>query len=233
MEPLNNSDPAKDIPIVVATDTGTHQHDDTQSLHSDASSHTQGKPSPAPPHSPRRHTQTAQSTQQQHDSPSTETEGSTASPTRSKKRAIDTMLEGEDDKDCIIMEKPPPPLPKRQTPPSPSRARLSRSPPSPTSSPSFLDHSLYAKDDVNYDQACALLDSYRQHEGILEPGAPILDFFDKWIKEQNPDSIYVADALFDLILENYDSSTDEPLVARIPLIMNQILQRKYILSYYR
>lgn len=224
MESLNNSDTAKDIHIV-SINPGD-KYDDTELFHSDASSHTQGRPSPDPPQFP---LQTA--TAIPHDSPSAETEGSTASPTRSKKRAIGTMLEGEEDKECIVMEKPPPPLPKRQTPPSPSRAKLSKSPPSPTSSLTFLDQSLYTKDDNNYDQACALLDSYHQHEGILEPGAPILDFFDKWIKEQNPDSIYVADALFDLIVENYDSSKDEPLVARIPLIMNQILQRKYIIPY--
>jgi hypothetical protein len=90
-----------------------------------------------------------------------------------------------------------------------------------------LDQPLCSKDDVCHDEACALLDSYRQHEGILEPGAPILDFFDKWIKELKLNSIAVADALFALILESYDPSTDEPLVARIPLVMNVILQRRH------
>ena len=220
MESLNNSDTAKDI----HTDT-IHSADgeihDTDSIHSDASSHTEGRPSPAPD-IPSPKTGIAI----RHESPSTETEGSTASPTRSKKRAIETMLEGEEDKECIVLEKHPPPLPKRQTPPSPSKPKSPVSPASPTSAPTFLDQPLCTKEDVNYDQACALLDSYRQHEGILDPRAPILDFFDKWIKDLKPNSIFVVDALFDLILETYDSSTDEPLVARVPLVMNQILQRK-------
>lgn len=222
MESLNNPDTAKDIHIDTINSANGEKHE-TDSIHSDASSHTEGRPSPTPATRP---PQTA--TAIRHDSPSTETEGSTASPTRSKKRAIDTMLEGEEDKECIVMEKPPPPLPKRQTPPSPSKPKPLTSPSSPSFIPTFLDQPICSPDDVNYDQACALLDSYRQHDGILEPGAPILDFFDKWIKELKPNSIFVADALFELILEHYDPSKDEPLVARIPLVMNQILQRKYV-----
>ena len=90
-----------------------------------------------------------------------------------------------------------------------------------------MDHSLYVKGDANYDQACTLLDSYRLHEGVLENGAPILDFFDLWIKEVNPKSVNIVDALFDLLLEDYNPTTDEQLLSRIPLVMNQILQRKY------
>jgi hypothetical protein len=220
MESLSTSDTAKNIRTDTIHSADGDKHE-TDSIHSDISSHTEGKPSPAPGSPP----QPGSATQQH--SPSADTEGSIASPTRSKKRAIDTMLEGEEDKECIVMEKPPPPLPKRQTPPSPSKAKAPRSPPSPTAAPSYLDQPLYSKDDVGHDEACALLDSYRQHEGILEPGAPILDFFDKWIKELKLNSIAVADALFALILESYDPSTDEPLVARIPLVMNQILQRRH------
>jgi hypothetical protein len=203
------------------------QHSDTE----EDDSHTEGKPSPPPKKSStvlpsaippllpaiqdeRRH------------SPSTDTDQST-SPTRSKKRAIDTMLDGEEDKECIVLEKPP--LPKRQSPPSPTKSAKmsSSSPSSPSSPPTFMDHALYVKGDANYDQACTLLDSYRLHEGILENGAPILDFFDQWIKDTNPNSVYVVDALFDLLLEDYNPTMDEQLLSRIPLVMNQILQRKY------
>lgn len=225
------SDPIKsDTEFITATSldgSDLIQQSDTEE---DDDSHTEGKPSPPPKSSTvlpsaippllpavrdeRRH------------SSSTDTNRST-SPTRSKKRAIDTMLDGEEDKECIVMEKPP--LPKRQTPPSPTKSAKtsSSSPSSPSSPPTFMDHAIYVKGDVNYEQACALLDAYRQHEGILETGAPILDFFDQWIREVNPSSVNIVDALFDLLLENYNPTTDEQLLSRIPLVMNQILQRKY------
>lgn len=189
-------------------------------------SHTEGKPSPPPPPPSSAPTGPPLATRQQ--SPSTDTDRS-ASPTRSKKRAIDTMLDGEEDKECIVMEKqPPPPLPKRQTPPSPTKSKVSSSssPLSPLAS-TFMDRPLYIKGDVNYDQAASLLDSYRQCDGILATGAPILNFFDQWIKEVKSNYVHVADALFDLLLENYNPATDEQLVSRIPLVMNQILQKKY------
>lgn len=72
-----------------------------------------------------------------------------------------------------------------------------------------------------------MLDQYRLGNGGLENEAPILEFFDKWIKEVKPGSVAIADALFDCLLEEYNPTTDERLVARIPLVMNQILQRKY------
>ena len=206
------------------------QHNDTEE---EDDSHTEGKPSPPlPPKSSSTGLPSAippllpAIQDERRHSPSTDTDQS-ASLTRSKKRAIDTMLDGEEDKECIVMEKPP--LPKRQTPPSPTKsAKMSSSSPSLPSSPStFMDHAIYVKGDANYDKACALLDSYRQHEGILENGAPILDFFDQWIKEINPNSVNIVDALFDLLLEDYNPTTDEQLLSRIPLVMNQILQRKY------
>ena len=91
----------------------------------------------------------------------------------------------------------------------------------------FLDHPLYVRGDANFDVAKDLLEEYRRGDGVLENGAPIFEFFDKWIKEVRMGSVAVADALFDLLVESYDPTTDERLVARIPLVMNQILQRKY------
>src|SRR5271169_1053000 len=131
-------------------------------------SQTEGKPSPPPPPPPPPPLATTApatipslqqpATRQQ--SPSTDTDRST-SPTRSKKRAIDTMLEGEEDKECIVMEKQPapPPLPKRQTPPSPAKSKMSSSssPTSPTHPPAtFIDHALHAKGDLHYEQASVL-----------------------------------------------------------------------------
>src|SRR5271169_6630508 len=130
-------------------------------------SQTEGKPSPPPPPPPPPSATAAPATipslQQpatRQQSPSTDTDRST-SPTRSKKRAIDTMLEGEEDKECIVMEKQPapPPLPKRQTPPSPTKSKMSSSssPTSPTHPPAtFIDHALHAKGDLHYEQASVL-----------------------------------------------------------------------------
>jgi hypothetical protein len=192
---------------------------DSDLLHSDEAedSHTEGKPSPPL-------TQPSLQPVIRHRSTSASTDRS-ASPTRSKKRAIDTMLEGEEDKECIVLEKPPP-LPKRSTPPSPIKPKVS-SPTSPSSSSTFIEQPLYVKGDSNYEQAGNLLGTYREYHGVLETGAPILEFLDIWIKEARPNAILVADALFDLLLEEYDPELDERLVARIPLVMNQILQRKY------
>lgn len=89
-----------------------------------------------------------------------------------------------------------------------------------------MDTPLYIKGDANYEIAQTLLQQYRLENGALENGAPVLEFFDKWIKEIQPGAIIIADALFDLLLEEYNPTTDELLVARIPLVMNQILQRK-------
>jgi hypothetical protein len=212
-----------------------------QQLSDAEDSQTEGKPSPPAPSS---NTASASGSAIpllqaaiRQESPSTtnttDTDRST-SPTRSKKRAIETMLDGEEDKECIVMEKqPPPPLPKRHTPPStPTKSKISSSSSSGSSSskplsPTFMDQPLYMKGDGNYERACGLLQSYRQINGVLGNGAPILDFFDQWIKEIKSNSINVADALFDELLEGYNPGTDEQLVSRIPLVMNQILQRKY------
>jgi hypothetical protein len=188
---------------------------------SDSDSHTEGKPSPQA--LPRLAPAARQST------PSTETDGS-SSPTRSKKRAIATMLDGDEDKECIVVEKQaPPPLPKRQIDPPMSPISPTHSTRSPPASPgnTYLDHPLYTKDDDHYDVALKLLQGYRDSDGILENGAPILDFFDQWIKESKVGLICVADALFELLLETYEPATDVALISRIPLIMTQILQRKY------
>jgi hypothetical protein len=195
------------------TDDRVPEHDDA--ILSDTESQTEGKPSP----------QLAVANQQ-HPSPSTETEGS-PSPVRPKKRAIETMLDGEEDKtDCIVVEKHPPPLPTKQnTPPSsPSAMKIS----SPSYTTPFIDRPLYDKGDASYDQAHAFLERYRQQGDTLESGQPILEFFDKWVKETIPNAVCTVDALFGLLLETYDPKSDAPLVARIPLVMNQILQRKYI-----
>lgn len=86
---------------------------------------------------------------------------------------------------------------------------------------------LYVRGDANYEAAQTILQQYRLETGeLVENGAPVLEFFDKWIKEVKPGSVIIADALFDLLLEEDDPTTDERLVARIPLVMNQILQRK-------
>jgi hypothetical protein len=198
-------------------------HSDTDD-YDDGSSHTEGKPSP-----PVNATTSLQpATLAQRHSPSTDTDQST-SPTRSKKRAIDTMLDGEEDKECIVMEKPPPPLPKRSTPPEPPlKPKISSPTSSSTNMISFIDSPLYKEGDLNYDRACQLFESHRQHEGILENGSPVLEFFDKWIKDIHPNSVNVADALFKLLLDGYDPTLDEQLVARIPLVMNQIIQRKLV-----
>lgn len=92
----------------------------------------------------------------------------------------------------------------------------------------FIDRPLYDKGDASYDQAHAFLERYRQQGDTLESGQPILEFFDKWLKETIPDAVFTVDALFGLLLETYDPKSDALLMARIPLVMNQILQRKYV-----
>lgn len=206
----------------------------TESIVSDTDSHTEGKPSP--PLSPlqEKTLQPATALTQQHDSPSATTDGSIGSPSRSKKRAIETMLDGEEDKECIVMEKPPPPLPKRQTPPSsPTKPKA----PSPQTTSnlhmSFMDHSLYTLDDNNYMHACKLLRAYRERGGGLLTDDYVQSFFDTWVKETRTNAVQIADALFDILLESYDPATDERLLAKIPLVVNQVLQRKYRPSRYR
>jgi hypothetical protein len=201
-----------------------------ESIQSDTDSHTEGKPSP-PLATLHNSLQPAPNTApiQHHDSPSAQTDASTSSPTRSKKRAIDTMLDGEEDKECIVIEKPHPPLAKRQTPPpSPTKTKI----PSPQTAPLhtyFADQTLYTLDDSNYTYAYKLLSSYRKGNGLLEKGEPIQEFFNAWLRETKPNAALVADALFTLLLEQYDPTTDERLLARIPVIMNQIVQRKFSL----
>jgi hypothetical protein len=63
----------------------------------------------------------------------------------------------------------------------------------------------------------------------LGHGEPIQEFFDAWLRETKPNAVLVADALFSLLLEQYDPNTDGRLLARIPILMNQIVQRKYFL----
>jgi hypothetical protein len=203
----------------------------TEPIQSDTDSYTEGKSSPqlATLHNSLQPASTTTPIQQ-HDSPSAQTDGSTGSPTRSKKRAIDTMLDGEEDKECIVIEKPHPPLPKRQTPPSsPTKTKI----PSPHAiTPlhmSFADTALYTRDDDDYIYAYKLLVTYRQRDEPLDIGEPIQEFFDAWLRETKPNAVFVADALFSLLLEQYDPTTDERLLARIPIIMNQIVQRKYFL----
>src|SRR5271170_5403549 len=200
--------------------------EDEEEEEEEAESQTEGKPSP--PHIPTIPTNTTPKTNNPNTSEAVRSPS--LSPTRSKKRAIDTMLDGEEDKECInVQEKPPPPLPKRTSSQSPVKsARLAPpSPPSVITANTFMDHSLYIKGDANFEFAREMLDQYRLGNGGLDNGGPILEFFDKWIKEIKPGSVVIADALFDLLLEEYNPTTDEPLVARIPLVMNQILQRKY------
>lgn len=85
---------------------------------------------------------------------------------------------------------------------------------------------MYDKGDTHYDQAHTLLGQYRQ-TGTSDARDSIQRFFDRWIKELRPDDVLIADALFVLLLETYDPTTDLALMERIPLVMNQILQRKY------
>lgn len=134
------------------------------------------------------------------------------------------MLDGEEDNtDCIVVEKHPPPLPSRPTPPSsPSAMKIS----SPPYIAPFIDQPMYDKGDTHYDQAHALLGQYRQ-TGTSDARDSIQRFFDRWIKELRPDDVLIADALFVLLLETYDPTTDLALMERIPLVMNQILQRRY------
>jgi hypothetical protein len=129
----------------------------------------------------------------------------------SKKRAIDTMLADDPQKDDG-----PPPLPKRQTPPNPARHK-------PALPLSFLDHAL-SPEDATRDRAQALLDGFRLDRGLADSD-PIPVLFDRWVREIEPDGILVVDALFDLLLSGAQPD-DDPLVARVPLLMNQILQRR-------
>jgi hypothetical protein len=204
----------------------------TQPFHSDTEeSRTEGRPSP-PPQPPQQSPKSPphNATESPIKSPSAETEESGSSHIRSKKRAIDTMLEGEEDNECISVEKQQaPPLPKRQTPPSGIKSKVSTPPSPPSNTTTFIDHPLYSKDDDCHQRVRILLEQYRQNDG-LESGMSVFDFLDKWIKETTPDAIKYADALFELLLEDYNPATDERLVARICLVMSQILQRKLTLQ---
>lgn len=231
----NNKDKEKQITTIIIADSPESEEEEL--LHSDITeeeeeSHTEGKPSPPLVSTITKSsisvTTTTTTTTKAKSPPRDRSQSH--SPTRSKKRAIDTMLDGEEDKECInVQEKPPPPIPKRTSSQSPVKsARLAPpSPPSVITANTFMDHPLYIKGDANFEFAREMLDQYRLENGGLDNGGPILEFFDKWIKEIKPGSIVIADALFDLLLEDYNPTTDEPLVARIPLVMNQILQRKY------
>jgi len=237
----NNKDKEKTITTIIIADSPESEEEEL--LHSDITeeeeeSQTEGKPSPPLVSTITKSsisitTTTTTTTTTKAKTPPRDRSQS-HSPIRSKKRAIDTMLDGEEDKECInVQEKPPPPLPKRTSSQSPVKsARLAPpSPPSVITANTFMDHSLYIKGDANFEFAREMLDQYRLGNGGLDNGGPILEFFDKWIKEIKPGSVVIADALFDLLLEEYHPTTDEPLVARIPLVMNQILQRKYSPQY--
>jgi hypothetical protein len=200
-------------------------------------SHTEGKPSP--PHTPRPRPRPRPRPQRPtqifipivNKSPSVRDRSH--SPTRSKKRAISTMLDGEEDKECInVAEKPAPPLPKRNTSKSPIKSTRP-SPPSPAATATaitgntVLDTPLYVRGDAAYETALEMLLQYRKNSrGGLDPGEPVLVFFNEWLKESRPNLVVTVDALFDLLLEQYNPLTDDRLVVRIPLFMNQILQRK-------
>ena len=202
---------------------------------------------------------------QQHISPSAPTNRS-LSPTRSKKRAIETMLDGDSDEESPQQIKlspkqhnpQPPPLPKRgspnalttetattatttaakQTRPvSPSATKSKSTSPTSPSHPATVgpvavvptDSPLYVRGDVHYEAARELLRGYRERGGSV--GAPVFDFFDGWVREVEVGAVSVADALFELLLEEYDPATDEALVTRIPMLITQILQRKYATSF--
>lgn len=125
----------------------------------------------------------------------------------------------------------PPPLPKRQTPPAGIKSKITTTPPSPPShTATFIDQPLFSKGDRYQEEVVKLLEFYRQHDGMLESSTLIFEFLDKWIKETKPNAIIFADALFELLLEDYNPATDERLVSRICLVMSQILQRKYTSS---
>ena len=233
----NNNNSDKSITTIIIADTPESEEEEV--LHSDITeeeeeSQTEGKPSPPLVSTITKSsisitTTTTTTTTTKAKTPPRDRSQS-HSPTRSKKRAIDTMLDGEEDKECInVQEKPPPPLPKRNSSQSPLKsARLAPpSPPSVITANTFMDQPLYTKGDANYESARDMLDQYRLENGELENEAPILGFFDKWIKEIKPGSVSIADALFDCLLDEYNPIVDDRLVARIPLVMNQILQRKY------
>ena len=182
---------------------------------SDAESQTVGKSSPESEH---QRSQSPESTDHSN------------SPSKSKKRAIDTMLDGDEDRENGVGDKQGPPSLKRMTPPSPTKTKASSSPNqlSQVLVLNFINEPLHIKGDNNYDVAYRLLQSCRRSEGVLSEEAQ--DFFEQWITEGGYNSIYVADALLVLLLEQYDPSTDVPLVHRIAVVMSQILQRKYVPS---
>lgn len=211
--------------------------DSTEPIHSDSDdeSYTAGRPSPEPlTQKPKpQHPLSTESSSLPNvtgspikSSPSPES--SPTSPIRSKKRAIGTMLEGEDSKECISVERQPaPPLPKRQTPPTGIKAKMATTMASPplSSYVTFIDLPMYLRDEESHQEMRKMLDSYRQGDG-KDSGMSIFDFLDKWIKETWPNAIKHADGLFEILIEDYHPATDERLVARICLVMSQILQRK-------
>lgn len=237
---LDATDPPTTLnTTTTATTTATATTESSDFIHSDTEeSHTLGRPSPPPPSVPAPEQDEPPPPPTLHNgnkSSSPEIEGSLSSNTRSKKRAIDTMLEEEGkegDKQPIDQERQqqPPPLPKRQTPPAGIKSKIATTPPSPPSrTATFIDQPLFSKGDRYQEEVAKLLELYRQHDGMRESSTLIFEFLDKWIKETKPNAIIFADALFELLLENYNPATDERLVSRICLVMSQILQRKCIL----
>ena len=82
---------------------------------------------------------------------------------------------------------------------------------------------------MHYEAARELLRGYRERGGGVD--APVFDFFDGWVREVEVGAVGIADALFDLLLEEYDPTTDEALVTRVPILITLILQQKYLTSF--
>jgi hypothetical protein len=90
------------------------------------------------------------------------------------------------------------------------------------------DSPLYVPGDEAFERAQQLLAGYREKGGIVD--APVFDLFDAWVREIDPDAVFVVDALFDTILQDYEPEIDGALITRIPILITQILQRKSIPS---
>lgn len=88
------------------------------------------------------------------------------------------------------------------------------------------DCPLYVLGDEAFERAQELLAGYRERGGTVD--APVFDLFDAWVREIDPDAVFVVDALFDTILQDYEPEIDGALVTRIPILITQILQRKSI-----
>jgi hypothetical protein len=91
------------------------------------------------------------------------------------------------------------------------------------------DVPLYVTGDAWSEAARELLAGYRERKGGMD--APVFDFFDGWVREvDGGEGVFIADALFEQLLEEYDPEMDGALVTRIPILITQILQRKYSLT---